>query len=41
VAAKYPGGRRNAALNINTNAVILEALLYRRRGRRAFLEALP
>jgi hypothetical protein len=41
VAGKYSGGRRNGALNINTNAVILEALLYRRRGRRAFLEALP
>ena len=38
VAGTYPGGRTNTALTINTNAVILEAMLYRQRGRRAFLE---
>lgn len=35
---KYPDGKLNTALNINTNAAILEAILYRERGRRAFLE---
>jgi hypothetical protein len=41
IAGKYPDGKRNAAMNINTNAVILEAMLYRHRGRRPFLEAMP
>jgi hypothetical protein len=34
----YPGGKRNTSLNINTNALILEAMLFRQRGRHAFLE---
>jgi hypothetical protein len=28
----YPGGKRNTSLNINTNALILEAMLFRQRG---------
>jgi Protein of unknown function (DUF3131) len=34
----YPGGKRNTSLNINTNTLILEAMLFRQRGRHAFLE---
>ena len=41
LAGQYPGGQRNTALNINTNAVILEAMLYRQRGHHAFLETDP
>jgi hypothetical protein len=41
LAGRYPDGKTNTSLNINTNAVILEAMLYRRRGRRAFLENTP
>jgi hypothetical protein len=41
LAGRYPGGKPNTSLNINTNAVILEAMLYRQRGRRAFLENTP
>lgn len=38
IAGSYPNGKPNTALNINTNAAILEAMLFRQRGRRAFLE---
>lgn len=38
IAGRYPNGKPNTALNINTNAAILEALLFRERSRRAFLE---
>jgi hypothetical protein len=41
VAGRYPDGQKNTALNINTNAVILEAMLYRQRARHAFLETNP
>jgi hypothetical protein len=41
LAGQYPDGQKNASLNINTNAVILEAMLYRHRGRHAFLETNP
>jgi uncharacterized protein DUF3131 len=34
----HPGGKANTILNINTNAIILEAMSFRQRGRRAFLE---
>ena len=36
-AGVYEGGGANESLNINTNAVILEAMLYRKLGRRPFL----
>jgi hypothetical protein len=41
LAGRYPDGQKNTALNINTNAVILEAMLYRQRARHAFLETNP
>ena len=41
LAGRYSDGKPNAALNINTNAVILEAMLYRQRDRRAFMETYP
>jgi hypothetical protein len=37
VAGRYDDGSVNTALNINTNAVILEALLYEARGGRSFI----
>lgn len=36
-AGMFHTGRRNGSLNINTNAVILEAMLYRHLGRQSFL----
>jgi hypothetical protein len=41
LSGRYPGGKANTALNINTNAVILEAMLYRQRDRKSFLEKNP
>lgn len=38
-AGIFNTGRRNESLNINTNAVILEAMLYRHLGRQSFLNA--
>lgn len=38
-AGKYDQGGINSSLNLNTNAIVLEAMLYRKRGRRAFLQA--
>ena len=38
-AGIFNTGRRNGSLNINTNAVILEAMLYRHLGRQSFLNA--
>jgi hypothetical protein len=36
-AGLYDSGGTNSVLNINTNAVVLEALLYKARGRRPFV----
>lgn len=38
-AGVFNTGRKNRSLNINTNAVILEAMLYRHLGRQSFLSA--
>jgi hypothetical protein len=38
-AGKYERGGINVSLNLNTNAIVLEAMLYRKLGRRAFLKA--
>jgi hypothetical protein len=38
IAGLYPDGKQNAVLNVNTNAAILEAMLFRRRGKRPFVE---
>lgn len=38
-AGKYEHGGVNSSLNLNTNAIVLEAMLYRKLGRRAFLQA--
>lgn len=38
-AGKYEQGGVNSSLNLNTNAIVLEAMLYRKLGRRAFLQA--
>jgi hypothetical protein len=40
-AGVFEGGRTNRSRNLNTNAIVLEAILYRRLGRRPFLEILP
>jgi len=37
-AGRYENGQPNKSLNINTNAVVLEALLYLKRGRKPFLD---
>lgn len=37
IAGVYEGGGANESFNINTNAVILEAMLYQKLGRRPFL----
>lgn len=36
-AGRYADGKINRSLNINTNAIVLEALLYLKRGRKSFL----
>jgi len=36
-AGRYASGKVNRSLNINTNAIILEVLLYLKRGRKAFI----
>ena len=38
-AGRYDRGGINSSLNLNTNAIVLEAMLYRKLGRRAFLQA--
>lgn len=37
-AGAYADGKPNKSLNINTNSIVLEALLYLKRGRKPFLD---